>query len=390
MGVEMYEQDNSYYLGKRPKDQIELLKSNDSYFFNDRRIQDQERERKPKRRLSILRRAKSYFLNNDQIHNDRYDSRSSFLNESDDRYGSRNSILNEADDSYYLRGNRKEVLPRHYNKMPINLKKDTSYDFLSKSIIKKKNDGNLIANDNSVIVEKSSKKHRHKTNGKKKRIRKYNGNNIYLAAKGGASFPANFKAKASHEIFGYKHIYNINGDLRNGETYELAIGKKLNRWRVEGAINKSKTNLQDPISYTRNTNWGTYRGGVSAPQKPNLAITSYMLNLYRDIKFNPSHKLSPYIGVGAGISNVKFDASEVIANSQPFKYEAFSGNLFSYNFIGGFNYELSKRYSMFTEASFNKINSFETKNVSVHPSSFPLEVDPSKSTNIMTGIRLDF
>ena len=137
MRVEMYQQDNSYYLGKRPKDQIELLKSNDSYFFNDRKIQDHERERKPKRRLTILRRAKSYFLNNDQIHNDRYASKSSFLNEADDRYGSRNSILNEADDSYYLRGKSKEVLPRHYNKMPINLEKDTSYDFLSKSIIKK-------------------------------------------------------------------------------------------------------------------------------------------------------------------------------------------------------------------------------------------------------------
>ena len=123
MRVEMYQQDNSYYLGKRAKDQIELLKSNDSYFFNDRKIQDHERERKPKRRLTILQRAKSYFLNNDQIKNDRYDSR--------------NSILNEADDSYYLRGNSKEVFPRSYNKMPIKLEKDTSYDFLSESIIKK-------------------------------------------------------------------------------------------------------------------------------------------------------------------------------------------------------------------------------------------------------------
>ena len=141
---------------------------------------------------------------------------------------------------------------------------------------------------------------------------------------------------------------------------------------MEGAINKSKTNLQDPISYTKNTNWGTVRGAVSVPQRPNLEVTSYMLNLYRDIKFNPSHKLSPYIGVGAGISNVKFDASEIMANTQRFKYEAFSGNLFSYNFIGGFNYELSKRYSMFTEASLNKINSFKTKNKFAHPSTYPL------------------
>ena len=205
-----------------------------------------------------------------------------------------------------------------------------------------------------------------------------------MAAKGGASFPSNFKGNSSEEVFGFTYPWSIHGELRNGATYELAIGKKLNRWRVEGAINKSKTNLQDPIRSSNNWSW------VTAPQRPNLEMTSYMLNLYRDIKFNPSHKLSPYIGVGAGISNVKFDASEIMANTQRFKYEAFSGNLFSYNFIGGFNYELSKRYSIFTEASLNKINSFETKNVTVHPSYFPLEVDPSKSINIMTGVRLDF
>ena len=113
-----------------------------------------------------------------------------------------------------------------------------------------------------------------------------------------------------------------------------------------------------------------------------------MLNLYRDIKFNPSHKLSPYIGVGAGLSNVKFDESEILIQSYPFKYEEFSGNLFSYNFKGGFNYQLSKRYSMFTEASFNKINSFKINNK--FSGVAPLEVDPSKSTNIMTGVRLDF
>ncbi len=284
-------------------------------------------------------------------------------------------------DSYYFNSLNKKDRSYRRNMRVEMYQRDTSYDFLSKSIIKKNTDGNLIANDNKAIVEKSSKNHRLKTHRMERKLRKHNGNNIYLAAKGGASFPANFKGNSSEEVFGFTYPWSIHGELRNGATYELAIGKKLNRWRVEGAINKSKTNLQDPIRSSNNWSW------VTAPQRPNLEMTSYMLNLYRDIKFNPSHKLSPYIGVGAGLSNVKFDESEYNQSSR-YKYEEFSGNLFSYNFKGGFNYQLSKRYSMFTEASFNKINSFKINNK--FSGVAPLEVDPLKSTNIMTGIRLDF
>ncbi len=262
---------------------------------------------------------------------------------------------------------------------------DNPYDFLKQlSTNQSIKDTNSIAKGNDLKPKVSDKNYLVKSHGIKK-ISKNNRNNFYIAAKGGAIVPANLRVENQAEMWWFGQLFDLDADLKAGKTYGLSIGKKLNRWRLEGSITKGEIALPETI------NASGYFGYIATeiPKKTNLKVNSYMLNLFRDIKFNSTNKVYPYFGVGAGINDIKLDPLEINLAGGNYNYPRLSKLLFTYNLKGGINYELTKRYSMFTEASFNRINSFDLGRPQSGTPDY-LRIDPLKYVNLMTGIRYDF
>ena len=296
-----------------------------------------------------------------------------------------NKHIVKVENSYSFRPN-----PNRLNTIDSKLssidQEDTSYDFLKQlSTNQSIKDTNSIAKGNDLIPKVSDKDYLVKSHGRKK-ISKNNRNNFYIAAKGGAIVPANLRVENQAEFAWFGHLFDLEADLKAGKTYGLSIGKKLNRWRLEGSITKGE------IALPKTINASTYFGYIATeiPKKTNLKVNSYMLNLFRDIKFNSTNKVYPYLGVGAGIHDIKLDPLEFDLDiGGNYNFSRLSKVLFAYNLKGGINYELTKRYSMFTEASFNRINSFDLGRPQSGSPDY-LRIDPLKYVNLMTGIRYDF
>ncbi len=296
-----------------------------------------------------------------------------------------NKYIVKVENSYSLRPN-----PNRLNTIDSKLSlidhEDNSYDFLKQlSTNQAIKEADFSAKDNELIPERLGTNYRNKPLLKKK-SRKNNRNNIYIAAKGGGIVPANLRGENLADFGWFGHLFDIEADLKAGKTYGLSIGKKLNRWRLEGSI------TQGEIALAKTMNASTYFGYVATeiPKKTNLKINSYMLNLFRDIKFNSTNKVYPYLGVGAGIHDIKLDPLEFDLDiGGNYNFSRFSNVLFGYNLKGGINYELTKRYSMFTEASFNRINSFDLGSPQSGTRDY-VRIHPIKYVNLMTGIRYDF
>lgn len=118
-----------------------------------------------------------------------------------------------------------------------------------------------------------------------------------------------------------------------GAGPSLSVGYDVHSWRLEGEISYGKNKTNNII--------------IDSPDYPGGKVSGYYdmwsttVNLYYDI-LNCT-KLSPYVGVGAGI--MQFSSVDVVLKDDPPTYGC--SNIFTWNLMAGITYPLSPAWHIF-------------------------------------------
>jgi opacity protein-like surface antigen len=147
-------------------------------------------------------------------------------------------------------------------------------------------------------------------------------------------------------------------NLNNGEFWSLAAGMKSGALRYEAEYTWSKfgvsshrgvnaggidlSNIDAGVLLTGNVgDLGLSVANLLASDSGDFDTTTLMVNVYYD--FDTGTKLTPYVGLGLGWMNVELTYRPgdvgVIRDDD---------NVFAYQLIGGLNYEVNDRFSVFT------------------------------------------
>jgi len=127
-------------------------------------------------------------------------------------------------------------------------------------------------------------------------------NGFYLGLQGGVTFTG------SQNYTGAVGTHNVNFDYGTGWAAGLVIGYDFGKFSTELEFTRRKRGL-DTLTVVTDGGIGAALGvgALAGPQNPatgNLSSNSYMWNVYYN--FKPGEKTRPYIGVGIGISSLKF------------------------------------------------------------------------------------
>jgi len=155
------------------------------------------------------------------------------------------------------------------------------------------------------------------------------GQNIinYFSVGGGYTIQDN--SKLSNSV-------NMKALFDDGAAIRAALGHDFGKIRLEGEIAYRDNNA----STLRVTNAGGLPGVVSGPASGDVKAISYMVNALWDLDFGS--KVTPYIGVGAGMAHIKLDSYS--AGGPVTGYA--SDNTFAMQGIAGLAYSLSRKVDL--------------------------------------------
>lgn len=184
---------------------------------------------------------------------------------------------------------------------------------------------------------------------------------LYITTGVGANWPIDRVGKGERGIF---------TDFSNpGFSTEAGIGYEFKPLRIELTYGLDANNLEGYNSVS-----GKYFKYIQGGQtRKNSAFAS----VYWDLL--PSKRLSPYVGVGMGLTFL-----DVGAFSDPGRsYQGYSKSLFGYQAKAGLSYALNYRSKVFAEAIYRGTSSFDTDD------GFNKWSNPSFSSwGAQTGIRV--
>ena len=175
---------------------------------------------------------------------------------------------------------------------------------------------------------------------------KQNTEGFYVGGMGGANFLVKprmvVKAGTGED---YQAHYNFGGCMGAFVGYRFD-----DEWRVETELSYRKTNLSEVKNLSSNAR--TSADG-------DLASWTGLATLYYDLGHFPGvKKILPYVGYGMGISSVRF--SNNTAGFTPVKS---SKDMFAFQLVAGFSYNLGSQYTLFSDYRYmgtNKIQFTDT------------------------------
>jgi len=159
------------------------------------------------------------------------------------------------------------------------------------------------------------------------------------------------------------------------------IGKEFGDWRLELAYNQGTVKSD---SFTLSGIGGKFTAAMEPDYE--AKVKSYHFNVIKD--FNKENKFSPYIGLGAGTTNIDIDAQTITVLTETVNSSSENISVFSWALIGGISYNVNESTSLFSEASYIRTAEFELDNEII-----PNDKDNYESitqTNLLAGVRFRF
>jgi len=196
---------------------------------------------------------------------------------------------------------------------------------------------------------------------------------FYLSVGGGLLFPS--------DVEGNLDGTTIDATFETDSTgmFSIGFGKEFNDLRFE--INYLRATVESDSFKV--TSGGT---GVTASVTPSLEskVNSYMLYGFKD--FTNDTKFTPYAGIGLGIASLSADDQTATVDGTAYKLEGASETVFSYAFKGGVAYEIADKTSIFSEATYQNLSSYEVS----EPGFETVNYDSSHHFAVTAGIKFNF
>jgi outer membrane protein OmpA-like peptidoglycan-associated protein len=151
----------------------------------------------------------------------------------------------------------------------------------------------------------------------------------------------------------------------NGRMGSLSLGYKFgNNWRAEAELSRRANDLKNI-------------GGTTATGK--LLATSLMANAFYD--FDVNGPISPYLGVGAGITQAK------LKNASPFGASSIddSDRALAMQGIAGLSYAINPNFDLFADYRYLTTQKFKVNTAAGTNASFD-----AQTHSIMVGLRFNF
>ncbi len=190
---------------------------------------------------------------------------------------------------------------------------------------------------------------------------------------------------------------NWRTNLKDGEFWSLAVGMKTGVLRYEAEYTWSKfgvsrhtglnaggidlSSIDAGVLLAGNTgDLGLSVANLLASDGGDLDTSTLMLNAFYD--FDTGTKFTPYIGLGLGVMNV-----EVTYRPGDVGVISDDDNVFTYQLIGGVNYEVNESFSVFASYRYR-----DSRDANVRSSLLPasLDIRGNSSSTVDIGIRYSF
>ena len=196
---------------------------------------------------------------------------------------------------------------------------------------------------------------------------------IYLSIGGGIAFPSDVEGDTI--LGGTKYDATFPTDSTG--MYSIGIGKEFNDYRLEFNYSGGKVD-SDSITLTTGGN------GVTATISPKLEldVKSYMLYGFKD--FESNSKFTPYVGIGAGISQVTAKDQTSTVSGTRYSILGSEEDVFSYAIKGGTNYEIAENTSLYAEASYLNLASLTVDKGT------PINYDSTHIFALSAGLKFNF
>ncbi len=198
-----------------------------------------------------------------------------------------------------------------------------------------------------------------------------------------------FASAAGYDIYvtgkgGYSHVGDLSKtqNLKDGNTkvvvlsgykfdpafnFGIAIGKHCRslNMRVELDIHHTRVQAKDMNSSLKED--GTeyfHKNALTLKSKGELDVTFYGANVYYDLTMLPMPALVPYIGIGAGISNINFKDKKLTGPKPENdvileKDTKINETQFTFQLMLGAQYYFNKTMSVLLEYNFSHVNTFK-------------------------------
>ena len=199
--------------------------------------------------------------------------------------------------------------------------------------------------------------------------------NLYLSVGGGLAFPSDIEGGAN--LGGVE--YDASFPVDSTGFYSVAIGTQSKYFRLE--FNYQGANVSTSSINVTNSVTGASAVSSITPEFE-LDIKSYMLYGYIDA--NNDAKFTPYLGFGAGISEISGEDQTATVAGANYSLIGTDESAFTFGGKVGANYQISDSTAIYTEGTYMNIGEISVG------TAIPVNYDATHIYAVSAGLKFNF
>ena len=224
-----------------------------------------------------------------------------------------------------------------------------------------------IAEDNVEPIEEEKEE--------RKLIAKEESKDFYIKFGGGIGFMANVTGDTTDS----GTQYNGTFETKNPGILSIGLGKEFNEYRIQFEYTSSTIKSEKLTAESGGL-------GVTASMTPNLEADTSSYMIYGLKKFNNDSKLTPYAGIGLGISSLSLNDQTVTLAGTAVSLKGADESVFSYALRGGTEYEMSENIFIYSEATYQNFAPFKSE----EPGFTAVNFDSNHLFALTAGLKFNF